>query len=280
MEIVLDDEVVSNYRFWHAIFQIINESYRIEYYIFKGKNYFNCSSNRYNGKQISNKLVQKNIKLTHKNYICKCQYDYVNHPDHKHYNKIKAKPNDIKYIYTGKFELDIIEDYKKFLLGSNRKMNIFFDNYFHSGNFNLDDLYSKDDIYLFNNDKYYHEVKLTDEFDKTIGLDEKSKKIILDLYKNNFISTSDVKFVSKIDIKLANKNCFNYDHRGLDHCVIELPFLTEINLGKEFTLEDLIISNTNLKSHKFDYWYELYYGTLCANNGDFIEITLNFDHGS
>lgn len=159
-------------------------------------------------------------------------------------------------------------------------MNMFFHDYFHSGNFNIEDLYSKDDIYLFGDDKYYHDVELTDEFDKTIGLDEKSKKIILDLYKNNFTSTSDIKFISNTNIKLTNKDGFNYDHRGLDHCVIELPFLTEINLGKEFTLEDLIISNTNLKSHKFDYWYELYYGTSCLNNDNFIEITLKFDHGS
>ena len=52
------------------------------------------------------------------------------------------------------------------------------------------------------------------------------------------------------------------------------------NLGKEFTLEDLITANSNLKSHKFDYWYELYTGCVCANKNNSIVINLEFDHGS
>ncbi len=181
--------------------------------------------------------------------------------------------------------MNIIEDYKKFLLDNNRKMNTFFIDYFNSGNFNITDLYNKDDIYLFENNKYYGDVKLSNEYDKTKELGKKSKKIILDLYANNLVDISNIKFISNSNIIITNKTGFNNDHRGLSHTLIELPFLTKINLGKEFTLEDLIISNTNLKSHKFDYWYELYTGCTIKNNkkaknNKSVVIELKFDHGS
>jgi hypothetical protein len=49
MKIILDNKVIVNEHFWNTLFKIINESYRIEYIIYKGKNYFNCSSNQYDG---------------------------------------------------------------------------------------------------------------------------------------------------------------------------------------------------------------------------------------
>lgn len=280
MEIVLEDKVISDNEFWNGLFKIINESYRIEYIVYKGKNYFNCSSSRYDGDKILNKMKQNNIKPAHKNYICKCDFNYDDNIIHKNFNRRKVNPNEIIYVYSGKFELNIIEDYKKFLLDNNKQMNTFFHDYFHSGNFNLDDLYNKDDLYLFDDTDLYFEPKLTDEFDKTKNLDESSKKIILDLYSNNHLNKSDVKFVSNIDIIISNKSGFNHDYRGLSHTLIELPFLTEINLGKKFTLEDLIIANSNLKSHKFDYWYELYIDCLCENKNNSVRVQLKFDHGS
>jgi hypothetical protein len=282
MEIILDNIVTIDNEFWNAIFTIINESYRIEYIIHKGKNYFNCSSSRYDGDKIVNKMIQSNIKPAHKNHICHCRFNCDNNEViHKNYNRRKVTHDEIKYIYAGKFELDIIEDYKKFLLNNNRQMNTFFIDYFHSGNFNLDDIYNMDDIYLFGNDKYYHEPILTNQFAKTKNLNEESKKIILDLYANNLADVSSIKFISNYDVIITNKTGFNDDYRGLSHTLIELPFLTKINLGKKFTLEDLIISNTNLKSHKFDYWYELYTGSSSKvkNNGSIV-IELKFDHGS
>ena len=280
MEIILEDKVINDEHFWNALFKIINESYRIEYIQHKGKNYFNCSSSRYDGNKILNKMIQSNIKPAHKNYVCKCNFNY-DESIHKNYNRRKVNPEQIKYIYSGKFELNIIEDYKKFLLDNNKLMNTFFHDYFHSGNFNLDDLYNKDDLYLYGSDKYCFEPKLTNEFDKTKELNVESKKIILDLSNNNHIIISEIKFISNFDIIITNKDGFNYDYRGLSHTLIELPFLTKINLGKEFTLEDLIISNSNLKSHKFDYWYELYTG--CSSkikNNNSVMIELKFNHGS
>lgn len=282
MEIILEDKVINSNEFWHAIFQIINESYRIEYIVNKGKNYFNCSSSRYDATKTLDKMILANIKPAHKNHVCNCEWNYDETTEHKKYNKRKVGTNEIEYIYSGRFELNIIEDYKKFLLNNNKGMNTFFSDYFNSGNFNLDDLYSKDDLYLFGYDVSHHDIKLTDKFDKTKDLNDKSKKIILDIYANNNIETSKVKFISGSDIVIKNKCGFNYDHRGLNHTLIELPFLSKINLGKNFSLKDLIIANSNLKSHKFDYWYELYTGCDVKKNEkkNSIVIELKYDHGS
>lgn len=276
MEIILEDIVANDTEFWDTLFKIINESFRIEYIVHKGKNYFNCSSSRYDGDKPLNKMIQNNIKPAHKNHVCKCNDEKI----HKNYDRRKVNPKEITYIYSGKFELNIIEDYKKFLLDNNKLMNTFFHDYFHSGNFNLDDMYNKDDLYLFGKPKNYFTPELSNEFDKTKNLNIKSKKIILDLSNNNHINKSKIKFISNNDIKIINKDGFNYDYRGLSHTLIELPFLTEINLGKEFTLEDLIVANSNLKSHKFDYWYELYTGCSFKNINNSITIKLKFCHGS
>lgn len=282
MEIILENNVVNSNEFWNAMFQIINKSYRIEYIVNKGKNYFNCSSSRYDATKTLDKMELNKIKPAHINHICQCNWHYEQKPEHKKYNKRKVGVNDIEYIYSGKFELNIIEDYKKFLLDNNKGMNIELHDYIFSGNFNLDDLYSKDDLYLFDSDISHHDIKLTDKYDKTKDLDDESKKIILDIYANNKIDTGKIKFISGSDIVIKNNSGFNNDHRGLNHTLIKLPFLTKINLGKKFTLKDLIMSNSNLKSHKFDYWYELYTGCKVKKNekSNTVSIVLKYDHGS
>lgn len=280
MEIILENNVVNSNEFWNAMFQIINESYRIEYIVNKGKNYFNCSSSCYDAMKTLDKMKLAGIKSVHKLHICNCEWNETT--KHKKYNKRKVGTNEIKYIYSGRFEINIIEDYKKFLLDNNKGMNTCFPFYFNSGNFNLDDLYSKDDLYLFDNIDSYYNINLTDEFDKTKDLDDESKKIILDIYANNKIDMGEIKFISGSDVVIKNNSGFNNDHRGLNHTLIELPFLTKINLGKKFTLKDLIISNSNLKSHKFDYWYELYTGCNVKKNekSNTVSIELKYDHGS
>lgn len=64
-----------------------------------------------------------------------------------------------------------------------------------------------------------------------------------------------------------------------DHTIIKLPYVSEINLGKEFTLEDLLNANFNIKSHKFENHYELYCCTKCELYKNKIKINIEFDHG-
>ena len=79
-------------------------------------------------------------------------------------------------------------------------------------------------------------------------MNKNCKKIIQDLHKANKLDISKVKFISNSDIIINNNSGFNEDHRGLNHTLIELPFVSEIYLGKEFTLEDLITANSNVAS--------------------------------
>jgi hypothetical protein len=62
--------------------------------------------------------------------------------------------------------------------------------------------------------------------------------------------------------------------------IIELPFVSNIKLSKEFTVEEMITATYNLKSHKFDYWYELFCDTKIKIDNDKINVCLSFDHGS
>jgi len=142
--------------------------------------------------------------------------------------------------------------------------------YIYSGKFNINELYKNGFKYDNDNDDDYK-----DHDDVKVN----KNKIIADI-SNLKLNPCEIKFISNININIINRNGFNTDHRGLDHTLIRLPFLTEINLGKEFTLEDLIIANTNLKSHKFDNWYELYCGAKCEKKNNLIEVSLDFDHGS
>lgn len=91
---------------------------------------------------------------------------------------------------------------------------------------------------------------------------------------------SEIVFVCPLEFVIKNRHGFNNDHRGSDHTLIKLPFVTEVNLGTRFTLQDLIVSYFNLKSHKFDKWYELYIGASSVIHGSKIIVDLNFDHGS
>ncbi len=136
--------------------------------------------------------------------------------------------------------------------------------YVYSGKFNWDDV----------NAKY-----ILDSLNEKNMIDEDIIQIITNIDKSN-LKPSEIKFITPCDIVFINIRGFNKDHRGQDHTLIKLPFLQEINLKNEFTLENLIDCNYHLKSHKFDYWYELYCGTHCESDTNYINVFLNFDHGS
>ncbi len=94
------------------------------------------------------------------------------------------------------------------------------------------------------------------------------------------LKPEEIKFSTCKIIKFVNNRGINDDHRGYDHTKIKLPFLSEVQLDKEFSLYELIITNSNLKSHKFDKWYELYCGAKCKKIDDKIHINLKCVHSS
>lgn len=139
--------------------------------------------------------------------------------------------------------------------------------YVFEGKFNFDNNIIKD-LNIEINDE---EANIKSSIKEILSLIEETNK------KNPI---SNMKFVLDKILNLENNNGFNENHRGLDHMVIELPFKTYIQLPNEFTLEDLITNLYNLKSHKFDFWYELFCDTNIKVKNNQINVSLNFDHGS
>lgn len=80
-------------------------------------------------------------------------------------------------------------------------------------------------------------------------------------------------------VVLKNPHGVNDDHRGSDHCEIELPFFSSRKLTDP-TFEQFVASLYKLKSHKFDTNYEMYCGSkVSRRRGDYY-VNLTFDHGS
>lgn len=102
-------------------------------------------------------------------------------------------------------------------------------------------------------------------------------------YLRYLCSNLDCEFLPKEKaVRLHNMSGYNDDHRGSDHTIIELDFCPNYKL-KTNTMRELIIGMYKIKSHKFDYWYELFIGAKLArsrSNLNDIIIKFNFDHGS
>ena len=86
-----------------------------------------------------------------------------------------------------------------------------------------------------------------------------------------------------MDMKLTNTSGYNDDSRGSDRCLIQLPFETAVLLRAPFTLAELIQATFRLKSHKFDFWYELFTrASVQARTGKRtpMHVHMLFGHGS
>ncbi|HMV79179.1 MAG TPA: hypothetical protein PK453_24850 [Leptospiraceae bacterium] len=79
---------------------------------------------------------------------------------------------------------------------------------------------------------------------------------------------------------LINEN-FNDDHRGSDHTRIILDFPGKVALkGKKTKMTDFVDALFRLRSHKFENWYEMYYGAEVSSDKKAITVDVMFDHGS
>jgi hypothetical protein len=103
---------------------------------------------------------------------------------------------------------------------------------------------------------------------------------------DKFIGSNREKQSENIQIILSkpliinNTSGFNSDHRGSDHIPLTLPYSFHEHMDSTITLKELIDVAYLIKSHKFDYWYELFCGVRSIKNNDFIELNIGFDHGS
>ncbi|XWV26904.1 hypothetical protein QJ857_gp0146 [Tupanvirus soda lake] len=85
-------------------------------------------------------------------------------------------------------------------------------------------------------------------------------------------------------IIIHNESGFNGDHRGSDHTKICLNFEPNVTLepvDNKIAFKDFVKACFDIKSHKFDFWYELYCGVKNMNEtDDSYIISVCFDHGS
>jgi len=263
--IEIDKDIYSNNKFWNILFSSIYNSYKIEYIINKNKKYMNCSNTYYKANTLRTKFENNGIKICHKDYKCNSYLREECSCESK-LNKKNIKTNEITYIFEGAFKLD-----------KNKFENIWNKN---DNEFNNEDKEFNNDDKEFNNDDDDDEFKK--EYKKFTNKIKIKELLLLIEKKNKQYTISNIKFVLDKKVQIINELGINDDHRGSDHMIIKLPFEQNIKLSNEFTLEEFIIASINLKSHKFDYWYELYCGTNYKINdsGDEIYINLDFDHGS
>ncbi len=108
-------------------------------------------------------------------------------------------------------------------------------------------------------------------------VDENITKILQNGPLNLYLKT-------KKKIVILNPLGFNHDERGLDRMKINLPFHKKVVLipvNGKIPFKDFIRACFDIKSRKFDFWYELY----CDANvhkelTDKIIVKVSFDHGS
>ena len=114
--------------------------------------------------------------------------------------------------------------------------------------------------------------------------DENKAKLFVKLSK--FLKTKDFKkisIVSESTIHLRNPFGINQDHRGSDHMAIQLDFNNYF--GIEYgtnPLEEFFDAAFRVKSHKFDFNYELFCGvsTRIYPTALAFDLYFDFDHGS
>lgn len=94
------------------------------------------------------------------------------------------------------------------------------------------------------------------------------------------IDPNEITLTGYDELLLTNDSGINDDHRGSDHCQVNLEFYEEYEVKLPATLYDFMNACYRIKSHKWGRWYELYCGGSVVRSDDMIELNTNFDHGS
>src|SRR5579872_3254557 len=88
---------------------------------------------------------------------------------------------------------------------------------------------------------------------------QKRKLATFDLISQVLTDLS-IPIVSSKCTRIINRSGVNADHRGSDHVRIILPFERQVELPATMTFGEFAEACYRIKSHKFDHWYELYFG--------------------
>ncbi len=233
---------IEKYRseFWNQLFNLMNMQYQVDWVEYQNQIYFNCTNEWNNPNGVIKKIRQNGRLPCHKDYPC----DGYRDCEKTKYNKINIEDrNYFKYVFSG--SIDIID--LEMWVGKDED----------------EEAYGEPD----------GEKKLNYKNDQGIY------NVIVQM-QNLDLSPAQIKFILDKDIVISNISGCNKDHRGSDHTILKLPFVKEVNLGKEFTFYDLLTANSNLKSHKFDNNYEMFCKASCITLDNLIKIQLDFNHGS
>jgi len=104
-----------------------------------------------------------------------------------------------------------------------------------------------------------------------------NRKLIARLQNGNW---ENIKLVGTKRIVLHNASGENLDHRGSTHCKVKLDFYKMLNVDCPITLKEFFEELYRLKSHKWDYWYELYSSCTTKLTRQQLNVVMHFDHGS
>lgn len=114
--------------------------------------------------------------------------------------------------------------------------------------------------------------------DRILALNDKAMRTLCGKKFNKIF----LKCSKKIIIK--NIRGFNHDHRGSNHTKLHLDYPPQITIkpkNGKISFKKFVYACFRIKSHKFDFWYELYRGVDTVIITDkTIEVHVNFDHGS
>ena len=127
-----------------------------------------------------------------------------------------------------------------------------------------------DDADVKYNIEYSHDTKKNDEENQT--MEELFNRI-----EGNF---DDTVLTGYNKIVMVNTSGENGDHRGSNHCKINLKYHETFSLEGPVKLVDFCSAMYRIKSHKWDKWYELFTGARTKVENDILFILVSFDHGS
>jgi hypothetical protein len=180
--------------------------------------------------------------------------------------KFSPQISNIKYNNV-EYDIDNHSDRSLLTISQEDALDI---EYYFDESLEIDNEYLDDCII----DEYYGE--RSDKFKKSVY------DIIMNMLNNLDLNTSfDIGSCDQIMFK--NIRGINYDKRGTRDNIL-LPYHEKYTIDCPFTLDEFLTGYHKIKSHKFDYWYELYGKCKLKfekiNDLETLVIECDFDHGS
>jgi len=134
-------------------------------------------------------------------------------------------------------------------------------------------------IYPNNDDKLEYVIEKHKDMKHMYSLFENCDINLLEKIHNNDLDK--IFLVGYEKLTICNVRGWNDDHRGSNHCRIVLDQICDINIQNMITMKQFIDICYQLKSHKWDTWYELYCGIkYFGTKKNKISLSITFDHGS